>query len=326
MKTLEAPQKVLIEIPTPFTRPMLEKSSVTKQAKRPNPILITLGIAITCIGLVAVGVIASSETKILAGPTLTDRYVVFVHGLRSPFDCAGRNVKTSIGAETFDDIKNNLKSNPGLKLTEDRFLYYSYAYTSILPEIDTCTDSWQPLERHVATFNRFLEDQIFSKDPKATVTLIGHSLGGTLISYWLGSLDAQHRGNIQAVITLDSPLQGKGLAPLCTKLKLEVVAPVCNDFGPMSQAIKTNLPRAAYLAKVYNVYNKDDYIVLAEDAVLPGKIRSLELSGAQYNGRDAHGVALSHPASLTFIREVVNSNDRLPLWSTLTNGLKLSLQ
>lgn len=181
----------------------------------------------------------------------------------------------------WSSIKSFLQTSPparDLDLEEDDFLYYSYS-GNYEKTADGSKDYTQPRYRRLHTRFRLGADysgraehisEIISAYPDAEFTIIGHSLGGVIATYWAATRPVSPvpggdplASRVSSIITLDSPLQGTG-GP-------------CGVPGivPIPSEVISALPDAVQNLRILTVRNIDDTLVPYEKATLPGVWRDL---------------------------------------------------
>ncbi|NWJ47277.1 MAG: hypothetical protein HXX08_15550 [Chloroflexi bacterium] len=239
-----------------------------------------------------------------------NKVIVFVHGIRPPTDCASRDVKADIGAETFGEIKKELITKTGIE--ENRFFYYNYSFTPSNLFLEDCRDTWASLATHTEKLNSFISTIVLKNYPDADITFISHSLGGLLVANWLTATKSDYLKHLNSLITIDSPLRGASLAGICDNLAVSFLAPVCNDLKLGSSTIRQVEQLAPSITKIYNIRNMADAIVKPEEAYLDGAAGILDLNVSSYGNFTEHNVGLAHPEALKFIVSIVNDARKFP--------------
>lgn len=165
-----------------------------------------------------------------------------------------------------------------LGLEEDDFLYYSYS-GNYERAADGSNDYTQPRYTRWDTRLRLGADysgraahisEALSAYPDAEFTIIGHSLGGVVATYWAATRPISPlpggdplASRVHSIITLDSPLQGRG-GPCGVALPFIIPGEV-----------KSALPGAVQNVRLFTVRNIDDLWVPYQKATLPGVWRDL---------------------------------------------------
>lgn len=146
-------------------------------------------------------------------------------------------------------------------------------------------DTGQTIDKSARQLESQLES-IVNQDPQATFSIVSHSLGGVVASYWISHYadDSNYVMllRLQGIVTFDSPLQGETSDTLrgalesvlggLTSLYLLKYYPVLNDLDPQSEVIKSlnSLDNTFWKNQVnlHSISNDADKFVLARDSYL----------------------------------------------------------
>ena len=176
-----------------------------------------------------------SDTSPPVGPG-TDVRFVFVSGITSNFNCGQRDAKSEQWWSLWDYLKSNL---PDLTLDDEDLFFFSYADDYNCPgaipdtrafyepgdtcdSIDAAGDTFSGHRSAGASTSDGGYAQVFhnwmrrltQSYPEARFNIIGHSMGGLVISAWAaGSASddadlAQILARVNALIPMNSPIQG----------------------------------------------------------------------------------------------------------------------
>jgi pimeloyl-ACP methyl ester carboxylesterase len=201
------------------------------------------------------------------------RYLLFIDGVMSSGDKA---------VEAFQPIANSLRA-PGQPAAYDRAAYFSYSgnwqekcsatIAAACPPQYEPLDTTQRVANHFATLNAQVAAML-ADDPAAEIDVIGFSLGGVVITSWLGTPqdgggpDDEMAAAIRSVIAINSPLRGPGdltnLVPwkhdaLQTDLIFGSAAPDLDSGSPIMAAVARGVARRP--SRVYGIENVGDVIV-----------------------------------------------------------------
>lgn len=108
--------------------------------------------------------------------------------------------------------------------------------------------------------------EILDAFPNSEFIIIGHSLGGFTSAYWAGQADALTLERVNAVITLDSPLQGN-VGP-CTNIW--IWEPTFSAPFLSNEEVRTVIQQAPNRVPLYTIRDFDDTFVRHEQATLAG--------------------------------------------------------
>ena len=184
-----------------------------------------------------VGQIGADRTAFVPGGQLGGhRYIIYLQGRSSFARCEpssdsekelqatllltthavqtmGSVVPSKINAEqirgfSYSGLYKDCES--GVSYTAETYPLIQWVFPIYLPE-DTC-DGVEPAAQKLEE----LLGAIVKEQPEATFDLIGHSLGGLVISYFAAVGPEPLLSRVNSVITLDSPLLGTSLSQLLT--------------------------------------------------------------------------------------------------------------
>lgn len=268
------------------------------------------------IGLIVPTLVTTAEAT--APSAANNQFIIFVHGLRTPWPisndtCGLRNVVTDIGSETFGVIRATLQDKTAYPIPASNFYYFSYNVAN--SQADTCGDTYKSLYDHVVTMNA-LVNRILAKNSNPSITIITHSLGGAVATNWISSTNFDYRKYVKSIITIDSPLRGRGFVNYLSGISLGTI-PVIIDLDPTNTNATSTRANSVYATNVFNIGNLQDTVVPAGDSYLDGTAKF------EINDSRGHGAGLVNTNVLDYIKQVVATNYLRP---NLPNsaGLKLN--
>lgn len=185
------------------------------------------------------------------------------------------------------------------------FLYYSYTGKYAKLQGGTADDYTQPLYTGMDARLTFADyglrvayiTELISAFPDASFTIVGHSSGGVLATYWAAnqqrSTDPRAPINrVRAIVTIDSPLTGI-LNPCDWD-------PIQLPLLPIPAEVTSKLPESVSKARVFTITNTEDDLIPESEATLPGAWRTLAEDFGNTGTypvpcTKGHGDALDHP-------------------------------
>lgn len=217
------------------------------------------------------------ECRVQPASGKTGRTLVLIDGIASHYD-------------SIDAMKRNWS-----KLTEkvapiySNFLYFSYNESD--PERYTKADTFKSLFGHHTNLLRDVLQQCHAEGHES-FDLVGYSLGGAVAYHYISIYGPnRHRGWIQHVVTLDSPVNGVNHADsaflldvLLGNYEIRANSDAAKDLAGMVYSEITrdqNILTAQYLGKqgteIWTLANDDDHVIPPESAIIPVLYRTFKL-------------------------------------------------
>lgn len=220
---------------------------------------------------------------------------------------------------TFQALISRL--NPWAHENHVTYAYYSYWIRNgqSHPKWYYASDTHHSLDQSAWQLDQQLRTLIPNASTRATVDLVGHSLGGVVMAYWATQVnnygDPWMLKKVHALITMDSPLQGNlyayaSTASLGAALAQQIFTGAAgNDLDPWnavqlvrdhSRGVTAMLPR-----RVFTISNRADIVVTTFEAWVGGAVENTNItscwdnSKSKFDGTEGcHGVVLSDPTAL----------------------------
>jgi len=245
------------------------------------------------------------------------RKVIFVGGIAGSSECT----KTAEYVDFWQDIRDTAKtalSDVNINLSDSDFVGFSYSgdYCPDIVSSFGVVPSYTPQDTcfgvdHAVNWLHLEILRLLRENPGTKFDLVGHSMGGVVISRWvaLSDADSDEIRAIHSVTTVDSPLQGvDGVRSAFGNLYYFAQGCTIND--SLTDLARTSSTIAAVRSpenttrKVHytTIRNTEDVIVPSDDAVLVGSWKDVTVTCAGLDDLGDH----TCPVHNTTAREAIS--------------------